>query len=268
MAQLKGSIQFAGSVGNIRSYYSKKLKRYLLSTKGGAPKEKILNSPVFARTRENMTEFKACGQWSSQLRKSLIKISHLHEGYYFSEIVALAKSIQKHDLVNLRGTRSIVSSQASALLKQINFNQVYPFDRVLSHWYELLFSPDKRTVTLNLPGFRSFSHLNWPDRFQSFRFSLVIAQLPDYIWIEDDHQYMPLYKDMEMLSVATFSDWYPNNTESIDISLSASFAQPALQQPGTTVVVAMGIEVLSDPRSINLSNQSGLGTMKILQCFD
>ena len=56
MAQLKGSIQFTGSIGTIRSYYNKKLKRYILSTKGGAAKEKIMNSPVFARTRENMAE--------------------------------------------------------------------------------------------------------------------------------------------------------------------------------------------------------------------
>ena len=141
MAQLKGSVQFSGSIGSIRSYYNKKLKRYILSTKGGAPKEKIMNSPVFARTRENMSEFKACGMWASQLRKSLIIISHL----------------------------------------------------------------------------------NWPAKFQSFRFSLVIAQLPDYVWKEDELQYRPLYNDMEMLSVATFSEWYPNNTSLIDISLSASF---------------------------------------------
>jgi hypothetical protein len=268
MAQLKGSIQFTGSIGTIRSYYNKKLKRYILSTKGGAPKEKIMNSPVFARTRENMSEFKGCGMWSSQLRKSLIKIAHLHEGYYFSEIVALAKSIQKHDLVSPRGFRSIVSSESSALLKQINFNKVYPFDRVLSHWYEVLFSADKRTVTLYMPGFRSFSHLNWPASYQSFRFSLVIAQLPDYVWKEDELQYRPLYNDMEMLSVATFSDWYPNNTSLIDISLSASFALPALQLPGTTVVVAMGIEVSSDPPGVSLSSQQGSGTMKILQCFE
>ena len=134
MAQLKGSVQFSGSIGSIRSYYNKKLKRYILSTKGGAPKEKIMNSPVFARTRENMSEFKACGMWASQLRKSLIKISHLHEGYYFSEIVALAKSIQKHDMVSLRGFRSILSSQASALLKQINFNQVHPEQPLSLQW--------------------------------------------------------------------------------------------------------------------------------------
>jgi len=65
-------------------------------------------------------------------------------------------------------------NESSAFLKQINFNKVHPFDRVLSHLYELLFSSVKRTVTLNMPGFRSFSHLNWPAKYQSLRFSLVV----------------------------------------------------------------------------------------------
>jgi hypothetical protein len=134
--------------------------------------------------------------------------------------------------------------------------------------FSLLFSPDKRTVTLNMPDFRSFSHLHWPSNYQSFRFSLVIAQLPDYFWIEEEQQYRPLYNEMEKLSEATFSDWYPNNTALIDISLSTSFSLPALQQPGTTIVVAMGIDVSSNPPGVNLLNPSGFGTMKILECFE
>ena len=90
MARLKGPILFTGGLGNIRSIYNKKLKRYILSTKGGASKELIKNSPAFVRTRENMSEFTACGKWASQVRKGLLSISHLFFGYYFSEIVKLA----------------------------------------------------------------------------------------------------------------------------------------------------------------------------------
>ena len=267
MAHLKGSILFTGSIGNIRSYYSRQLKRYIVATKGGASKELINNSPVFARTRENMNEFKACGMWASQLRKSLLTISHLHQGYYFSEIVALAKSIQKHDELHLRGVRSIVSSQASRLLTQINFNRIHPFDRVLTHAYDLMFSEDKRTVTLKLLGFKSFSRLNWPTRFQSYRVALVIAQMPDYVWNEEDKGYQPVYKDMERRSVSSFSEWHPCSTSLEDIILSASFAQPALPQPGTTVIVAMGIEVSSYPPDSSTLNPSGFGTMKIVECY-
>jgi hypothetical protein len=66
MARLKGSFTFTGSIGNIRSYYDKKKKCYILATKGGSSKELIENNPSFARTRENMNEFKACGIWASK----------------------------------------------------------------------------------------------------------------------------------------------------------------------------------------------------------
>ena len=66
MARLKGPFTFAGSIGNIRSYYDKKKKCYILATKGGSSKELIENNPSFARTRENMNEFKACGIWASK----------------------------------------------------------------------------------------------------------------------------------------------------------------------------------------------------------
>ena len=267
MAQLKGSILFTGSVGNIRSYYSKQLKRYILSTKGGASKELIMKNPAFARIRENMNEFKACGLWASQLRKSLLPIEHLHNGYYFSEIVALGKSIQKHDDQHLRGFRSIESSLASKQLTLINFNRQHPFDRVLSHWYEILFSDDKKTVTLKLPGFKSFSRLNWPTRFQSYRFSLVIAQLPDFVWVAEDDDYRSVIKNMEQLTVSTFSEWHQCSTELEDVCLSASFENPALQQPDTTVVVAMGVEVSSYPANSSTLNTSGFGTMRIVECF-
>jgi hypothetical protein len=128
MARLKGPFTFTGSIGNIRSYYDKKKKCYILATKSGASKELIENNPTFARTRENMNEFKACGIWASQIRKSLLSISHLHTGYYFSEIVALAKCIQKHDDDNPRGFRSRLSSRDSHQLTMINFNRQHPFD--------------------------------------------------------------------------------------------------------------------------------------------
>lgn len=267
MAQLKGAIQFTGSLGNIRCYYDRQLKRYTLSTKGGATKEQINNNSAFARTRENMSEFAACGKWASQLRKSLLSIGHLHQGYYFGDIVALGKIIQKQDDQHLRGKRSIESSKTTRLLQNINFNRLHPFDKVLSHQYEISFSPDKKTVTLKLLGFKSFSRLNWPTRYQSYRIALVAAQLPDYEWIEQENSYRPVARDMERLTVSTFSEWHPCSTDLEDICLSASFAQPALQQPGTTVIVALGIEVSSYPVSASPINPSGFGTMKIVECF-
>ena len=69
MVSLKGPSTFIGSIRNIRSYYDKKKKCYILATKGGSSKEMIEPNPTFARTRENMNEFKACGIWVDMTTK-------------------------------------------------------------------------------------------------------------------------------------------------------------------------------------------------------
>jgi hypothetical protein len=72
---------------------------------------------------------------------------------------------------------------------------------------------------------------------------------------------------MERLSVSTFSEWHPRSTDLEDIELSASFAQPALEQPSTTVIVAMGIELSVPFADASPLTPKGVGTMKIVDSF-
>jgi len=72
---------------------------------------------------------------------------------------------------------------------------------------------------------------------------------------------------MEQLTVSAFSAWRPNDTVAEDIVLQASFAEPALQISGTTVIVAMGVEISSLAPVSNGNESSFFGTMKIVECF-
>jgi len=267
MAELKGPVLFTGSIGGIRAYYNSTLKRFIVSTKGGSTREQIKNNPAFARQRENMKEFKVCAMWSAQLRKAIFSLSHLLYGYYFSEFMSLAKSIQKHDDVHYRGTRSIESSKDAMLLKCLNLNRLHPFEQVFTHQYNVAFSVDQRSVTLQLLDFKSYARINWPVRFDSYRVALVIAQLPDFYWNEADQMFLPVVANLERLSVTAYSDWLPRSTDPVDITLTVSFAQPALQHPGTTVVVALGIEIAAPFADANLTTPAGYGTLKIIECF-
>ena len=267
MAELKGPILFTGSVGTLRAYYDKALKRYTLANKGGSTKELINNNPNMSRQRENMSEFKGDSKWASQLSRALKSLNHLFKGYYFPKIVAMGKFIQKQDEVGTRGHRAIASSRFYRLLPGLSFNYLHPFDLVISHPYELLFSDDKTTVTLKFLAFNSFRRIYWPEPFVSFRISLVIAQQPDYAWNALDQKYQPIVKNLELLSVTAFSEWRPRNPLPEDIILSASFAKPALQQPGTIVVVAIGLEVSAYALNGYIANSTGDGTMKIVECY-
>jgi hypothetical protein len=267
MAELKGPFIFTGSIGNIRAYYDKALKKYFVSTKGGAAKELILNNDSMERQRENMSEFTGCSKWASQLRKSLESISHLIEGYYFPGLLAMGKLIQKQDDLGDKGHRSIRSSLYARLLSTYNFNKIHPFDQVFAGQYVLEFLADKQTVKLTLSGFVSASRINWPERFASYRITLVIAQLPDWVWNPANRRFEPVVPHLIPKSITAFTEWHDCSTEPEDIILAASFPQPALQQPGTIVVAAIGIEVSAYPLQSTIINSTGVGTMKIAACY-
>jgi hypothetical protein len=269
MATLKGPIQITGSFGTFRCYFDKARNQYTIATKGGQNRNLVRNSPKLKRQRENMNEFKVCSQWASLLQKSLLSIEHLHWGYYFPKITALGRAIIDYDYDDFskKGFRSLESSKAAKLLKTINFNKLHPFDEVLRLQNEVLFSEDKKTVTLKIPGLLSFKHIKWPERYASYRITLVIVQLPDWKWSKKDKKYKPVLEDSRNFTVITYSKWLTRSTESVDIILEASFTQPALQQPGTTVVVAMGIEFSKTLVEPNTIETYGIGTMKIVECF-
>jgi hypothetical protein len=267
MAELKGPIQFIGSIGNIRVYYNKTLKRYIVSTKGGSIKDLIKKNPAYARQRENMSEFKVCAYWSSLLRHLLESIDHLAYGYYFSGFMKLAKAIQKQDTLHQKGFRSVESSKAANLLTTLCFNKEHPFEEVFSQRFDVAFSGDRKTVTLTLPGFISRYQIMWPTRFQLYRLALVIAELPDFGWDETEKRFMPCVDGLERRTAKVFTEWKQQSTEAEDVVLTTSFAEPALSVPGTTVIVALGIELSPGIGELTSTSIAGMGTMKIVDCF-
>ncbi len=267
MARLKGPIQFIGSLGGLHSHYNKNIKAYVVATNGGASKELIMNNPTFARTRENMNEFKACGMWASLLRKSLACIAHLYSGYYFSDIVSLAKKIQNRDDVTLRGFRSIESSRFPHGFFTLKFNKEKLLDRVSSFSPMVSLSADKKTVTMKITQLRPYSNIHWPYRYMSFRFSLVALELADMVYNEAAHCYEPTVSGLEAKTAITISDWLSAVMDPTDFTMETSFAAPALQKPGTVVLVALGIEL--SPAYCNSKDTAvtAQGTMGIVECF-
>lgn len=267
MAELKGPVQFIGSIGNIRVYYNKTLKRYIVSTKGGSSKALIKKNPAYARQRECMSEFKACTCWAALLKQLLSGIGYLAKGYYFQGMVRLAKTIQKHDDLNVRGKRSIESSKDANLLTTICFNKAHPFEQVFSQRFDVGFSLDRKTVTVSLPGFCSYSRITWPERFKLYRIALVIAQLSDYVWNVRDKCFKPCVGGLDMHTVTVFTEWMQQSMVAEDLVLEASFEEPALSVPRTIVIVALGVEVTAGIGDVDITDYVSTGSMKIVDCF-
>ena len=267
MAEITGPFRFKGSVGNFRCYYNSAAKKWVVSTKGGPTKEALENSPNFARSRENMSEFKACGKWSSLIRKALFEIDHLNYGYYMAGIVQLAKSLQVMDALGKRGHRNIEPSKFKPLLADIVFNELHPFKQVLARQPEVIADPQRQTITLNIAQFRPKYELRWPQRQSWFRFTLAIAQLSDFTYVEEDGGYGPAHFGLNANKATFVSEWMMQGTEAVDISMTASFADDAIAPEDATVLVALGIEFGNKMSGNTFSSGPKDGTMALVACL-
>ena len=267
MGEITGPFRFKGSLGNFRSYYNSAAKKYVVATKGGATRDLIFNHPAFARQRENMTEFGACGKWSHLIRMSLYDLDELNSGFYMGGITKLAKVIQTKDREGKKGHRSIISSKYKNLLTSINFNDTYPFRQIVCRVPEVVSDDVRQTVIINMPRFSSFSELNWGKRYFFYRFTLTIGQLSDYIWVEEKNAFEPAHENLEDTRISVRTEWLSNNTDFTDISLIASFKDEAIPADDVTVLVALGIEFASKLGDSTLSAISGDGTMALVACL-
>jgi hypothetical protein len=267
MAEITGPIRFKGSMGSLRCYWNSAAKKWCVGEKGGANKNQIENAPVFARTRENMSEFKACGEWCHLLRMSLMGLDHLNWGYYMKEVVKLSKVIQLKDNDSLRGFRNIASSKYKTLLTGINFNEQHPFNQVIARRPEIDSDDERKEIIVSYPQFKSFFDFAWRNKYAYYRFTLTIGQLSDYTYDAIEHGYGSVHVGLDTKSVSVFSEWLPKSADLVDISLAASFPEDAIPPEDATVLVGIGIEFATSYSGGTISWTKGDGTMALVACL-
>ena len=258
---------FTGSLGNSNSDddYGKR-KRYN-SGKGGPTSEQFKNSESYSFARERSLEFGGRSKWASLFKLGLSDIGHLMHAYCFNQIMATGRLIQQKDGENEHGNRMIAVKNYPGALALINFNERYPFRSLVRFTKEIIFSPDKKTVTLNIPEFISERDARWIKKFYAMRFYLVISQVSDMAWDTDSKSYQPVVEFLEVLSKCTVSDWIIRNSMPVNLSLEASFDEPALPLPGTAVVVAIGVEFSTSVFSGQPYVNPRSGSLAVVGCF-
>jgi hypothetical protein len=267
MAELIGPIRFKGSIGGMSCYYNKVLKKWIFRTKGGANKNQIENNAAFARTRENMTEFNACGKFCKQIRLGLFELDELNYGMYMNGMVKLAKFIQKMDPIGPRGWRSIEASRHKEMLTDIDFNQNHPFKQVVLRKPVVTSDADRMTVTVEFPHFVSQWELFWKEKYSDYRFILAISQLSDYTGDAPSKTFGAQYPDLEENQGLCVGEWMSRSTEAHDISLTASFLEGNIPPTDATVLVALGIEIAMGRTGRAIYSQKGDGTMALVACL-
>ena len=120
MAFQQGLIKLTGALGN--AIYYKNRYGYLSRRRNGPSREKILHSPNFEGTRKHLSEFKELILYSKLLYYSHQEFRNSGRvGLSFNETVSLLRKIQKLDLINPIGKRSVINGLNSIQKTDPNF---------------------------------------------------------------------------------------------------------------------------------------------------
>lgn len=177
MARQNGILKIEGTVGGMTFYKTK--DGNLVREKGGVSKERILNDPAFARTRENGAEFGGAGKAGKVLRDGLRPMMlNAADNRVTSRVTKLMTQVIKLDAINDRGQRTVAQAMsgandkaAKALFNNFNFNK----EVVLGSIIFKPFTVDSGTGDISIEGLIPVNDIVYPTGATHVKFSSAIA---------------------------------------------------------------------------------------------
>lgn len=176
MAKNSSLFKIEGTLDDVTFY--KRDGSHYVRTKGGIKKDRIMNDPGFARTRENMSEFASSAQASKLLRHSLgYLMERVKDTRMISRLNGLLTKVKQHDTISDRGKRQVsigvATEQGKNLFRGFDFNQKAPMSLVLKHSFEL----DAVTGGISITGLIPNRHIRYTDGATHVSFSSAAVRL-------------------------------------------------------------------------------------------
>lgn len=162
MATQKGILKVKGTIGGITFYQTS--DGYLVREKGGVDPSRIKKDPRFARTRENMEEFKSAAKAGKLLRDSVRGLmAYASDKRVTARLTQIMSHVLKHDTINFRGRRvpvqGLTTTDGRGLLNGFNFNNASVLGAVLFKQWTL----NTATGVISIADFNPMEHLAVPE---------------------------------------------------------------------------------------------------------
>ncbi|UKM63644.1 hypothetical protein GSB9_00187 [Flavobacteriaceae bacterium GSB9] len=176
MAKVNSIIKIEGTLDELTFYKSQ--DGYMVRTKGGVSKNRILNDPAFARTRENGTEFGGVATSGKRLRRAISALlADAKDNRTTSRLTQVLSKVKNEDLTSVRGQRNVATGLDTAMgkawLKGFNFNKHATLDSVLQATYSLNTSTGEVVINNLVPS----QQLSVPDGATHVGFSCAFLNL-------------------------------------------------------------------------------------------
>ena len=272
MARVKQLDQITGSIGNLSFYTRKGSDQIFVRTKGGASREKIKRNPEFENLRKNNKEFGGCSKMSKQIRLTFFDLTHVADFNLSSVLCSLAKNIQKADMENPVGERSIRLSRFRAMLTGFNFNNNNRFDTLLRIALQSSIERETQQATVDIPAFACSFGLYLPNGrtpakpdYSLFRISISLGVVTDLQLNAQKTGYEPVHSTLGLGYKTTSTPWYSTQASIPEQQLLLNIHEPsAIFTDDDTLILTIVIEFGTLDAFGNPTPVRGAGAGKIL----
>ncbi|MBG6062980.1 hypothetical protein IWX83_002787 [Flavobacterium sp. CG_9.1] len=210
MGKLAGIIKIEGTLDGLTFYKSQ--DGYMVRTKGGVSKKRIMTDPAFARTRENLSEFALNAKSGKLIRDATgVILNRAKDPKLSSRMLQLMNTIKNFDAVSARGKRNvaagIASEEGKQLLKGFDFNIKAPLASVL----QASFTVATDTGTIAITDFIPLEQLSTPNSATHVSFRSAFINL-DFATGLFDKSYSPISNvllDQNLITVTLTPEQVP-----------------------------------------------------------
>ena len=175
MGRQEGLIQVTGGVGNLSFYKSQ--DGYLVRTKSGVSRERMMSDPAYERTRENIAEFGRGALATKLLRwafRSLIRTAA--DNRVTSRLTSAIIKVIKSDAISSPGQRTIAHGDVT-LLEGFEFNKNAALRKTFGAPFTAAIDRETGSMLVNIPPFSPADLVSAPEGATHFRLKAAGAAI-------------------------------------------------------------------------------------------
>lgn len=177
MAKFDGIFDIQGTLKGM-TFYKSKDGSTLIRTKGGVSKQRIMNDPNFARTRENGLEFAHNSKMGQLLRRSIRSLLQIaKDSRVSSRLTGQISKVKNLDGISARGERKfwigLGDPNGKTLLQGFDFNLNAKFGSIFGAQYVF----DPATSTLSATDFVSANDVAVPEGCTHFSIRVAASRI-------------------------------------------------------------------------------------------
>lgn len=243
MARVKQFDVITGSISNLSFYTRKGSDQVFVRTKGGATKSQIKRRPEFANVRKNNKEFGGCSTMSKEIRATFRTIAHVADYNLAPALCSVAKNIQKGDIVNVLGERSVLLSQYKQYLTGFDFNRSLRFDSILRIQIQSQIDRLTHKAVVDVPAFACSMALYMNAKYSLFRLAISLGIATDHKLNENKHGYEPTHYRLDPVNWYKYGQWYSTQATVPEQQLKVDLAVDNIEPlDDDTYILSIAIE--------------------------